>query len=76
MATGPEAGLALMASIEAGGSLERYHMLHASRADLLRRLRRFNDAAEAYRRAIALCWNPVESRYLRRRLKEVTGGPQ
>ena len=63
-----------MARIEAGGSLERYHMLHASRADLLRRLGRFDDAAEAYRRALALCSNPVESRYLRRRLEEVTTG--
>ena len=74
MASGPEAGLALMARIEAGGSLERYHMLHASRADLLGRLGRFDDAAEAYRRALALCSNPVESRYLRRRLEEVTTG--
>ncbi len=41
--------------------------------DLLRRLERWSDAAEAYRRALALCANPVESRFLQRRLDEVTG---
>jgi RNA polymerase sigma-70 factor (ECF subfamily) len=72
MALGPEAGLTLIDEIEAEGSLARYHLLHASRADLLRRARRFDEAAAAYRRAIQLCSNPVELRYLERRLKEIS----
>lgn len=72
MARGPEAGLRLMDEIEVEGSLARYHLLHASRADLLRRAGRLNEAATSYRRAFELCSNPVELRYLQRRLKEVT----
>jgi RNA polymerase sigma-70 factor (ECF subfamily) len=71
MALGPEAGLRLIDEIEAEGSLGRYHLLYASRADLLRRARRFEEAAAAYRRALELCSNPVECRYLERRLAEV-----
>jgi RNA polymerase sigma-70 factor (ECF subfamily) len=72
MAVAPEAGLRLIDEIEAEGSLTRYHLLHASRGDLLRRAGRFDEAAAAYRRALELCSNPVESRYLERRLREVT----
>ena len=71
MARGPEAGLALIADIEAAGELERYHLLPAARADLLRRAGRYLEAAEAYRTALSLCQNEVERRYLERRLAEV-----
>ncbi len=71
MALGPEAGLRLIDEIEAEGSLGRYHLLYASRADLLRRAGRLDEAAAAYRRALELCSNPVECRYLERRLAEV-----
>ena len=52
--------------------LEGYHLLHAARADLLRRLERPEEAAEAYRRALELTANESESRYLERRLLEVS----
>lgn len=71
MAVGPEAGLRLIGEVEAEGALARYYLLYAARADLLRRAGRRVEAAAAYRRAIELCSNPVESRYLQRRLKEV-----
>ena len=51
--------------------LDRYHHLHAARADLLRRLGRFDEAAAAYERALGLTANAVERRFLRRRLGEV-----
>jgi RNA polymerase sigma-70 factor, ECF subfamily len=47
--------------------LSRYHLLAAAKADLLRRLTRYADAAQAYRQAIALATNPAEQRYLTRR---------
>ncbi|HEY7268741.1 MAG TPA: sigma-70 family RNA polymerase sigma factor [Dehalococcoidia bacterium] len=67
MAEGPETGLRLMAELD----LDEFHLLHAARADLLRRLGRRAEAAAAYDRAIALCTNAVERRYLERRLAEV-----
>jgi RNA polymerase sigma-70 factor (ECF subfamily) len=73
MAWGPSAGLSLIDALEAEGSLEGYYLLHAARADLLRREGSLEAAAEAYRRALELCTNPVEQRYLRRRLREVGG---
>ena len=76
MAAGPQVGLCLIDAIEAGGELERYHLLHASRADLLRRAGRPAEAAAAYRRALDLCTNPIEARYLDRRLREVTATPE
>ena len=76
MAAGPQVGLRLIDAIEAGGELERYHLLHASRADLLRRAGRPAEAAAAYRRALDLCTNPIEARYLDRRLREVTATPE
>ena len=74
MAFGPEAGLQLMDELAVRGELDRYYLLHSARADLLRRLRRHADAAEAYELAIKLCANTVEKRYLERRLEEVTVG--
>jgi RNA polymerase sigma-70 factor, ECF subfamily len=69
MARGPEAGLAL--ADEQAEALDRYHLLHSTRAELLRRLGREDEAAEAYRRALELAGNPVERSYLERRLAEV-----
>jgi RNA polymerase sigma-70 factor (ECF subfamily) len=68
MRDGPEAGLA---SIDAVEGLDDYHPLHAARADLLRRLKREPEAATAYERALALAPNPVERRFLERRLAEL-----
>jgi RNA polymerase sigma-70 factor (ECF subfamily) len=62
-------GLALLDGIE---GLDEYHLLHAARADLLRRLDRRHEAAAAYRRALDLTSNEPESRYLERRLAEVS----
>jgi RNA polymerase sigma-70 factor, ECF subfamily len=64
-----EDGLAAMDSLE---GLEEYHLLHAARADLLRRLERHDEAAAAYRRALELTANEPETRYLERRLAEVS----
>jgi RNA polymerase sigma-70 factor (ECF subfamily) len=73
MARGPEAGLEVIDELEASGELAGYHLLHAARADLLRRLRRDDDAAVAYRRALQLAGSDAERRYLSRRLAEVGG---
>ncbi|MGW3768006.1 RNA polymerase sigma factor [Actinomadura verrucosospora] len=68
MADGPLAGLALADRIE---GLDGYHLLHATRADLLRRLGRSEEAAAAYREALALARADADRRYLARRLGEV-----
>jgi RNA polymerase sigma-70 factor, ECF subfamily len=68
MARSPEDGLALLDELEAREELSEFHLLPAARADLLRRLGRSAEAAEAYRRALALATNDVERRFLRRRL--------
>jgi len=69
MAEGPERGLELVDRI---GELDRYHLLHATRAELLRRLGRADDARAAYDRAIELAGNPVERAFLERRRAEVS----
>lgn len=66
---GPAAALALVE--ELADQLDRYQHLHATRADLLRRLDRPDEAAGAYRRALALTTNPAERRFLERRLAGV-----
>jgi RNA polymerase sigma-70 factor, ECF subfamily len=71
MADGPRAGLALVDGLTASGRLAGYHLLPATRADLLRRLDRPREAAEAYREALAMSLTDAERRYLRRRLAEV-----
>jgi RNA polymerase sigma-70 factor (ECF subfamily) len=71
MARGPEAGLQLIDELDASGSLADYYLLPAAQADLLRRIGRTSAAADAYRSALALCGNPVERRYLERRLHVV-----
>lgn len=68
MRDGPEAGLELIEAIE---GLDGYHPLHAARADLLRRLDRRAEAAAAYERALELTPNPVERRFVERRLAEI-----
>jgi RNA polymerase sigma-70 factor (ECF subfamily) len=73
MSEGPEAGLALLDSIAPDGELRAYHLLPAARADMLRRLGRRAEAAEAYRRAYDLAGTDAERRYLERRLLEATG---
>jgi RNA polymerase sigma-70 factor (ECF subfamily) len=74
MAEGPACGLALIDRPEVAGQLESYRWLHAARADLLRRLARFDEAGDAYRRALQLTENGVDRAYLERRLAEVRGG--
>ena len=64
-----DGGLALLDEID---GLDEYHLLHAARADLYRRLDRRDDAAASYRRALELTSNDSESRFLQRRLAEVS----
>jgi len=71
MAEGPEKGLALIDQLGALDQLNDYHLFHAARADLLRRLNRKTEAAEAYTRALDLTRNPVEQNFLRRRLAQL-----
>lgn len=71
MADGPAAGLALLDQLAAAGELDSYHLLHAARADLLRRLGRGGAAAQSYARALELVTNDRERRFLQRRLREV-----
>jgi RNA polymerase sigma-70 factor (ECF subfamily) len=68
MAEGPRRGLEILDELAERGELEDYHLLHSARADLLRRLGRGDDAAHAYARALRLATNPVERRFLERRL--------
>ena len=70
MAEGPERGLQLLSEIEARGDLQDYYLLPAARGDLLRRLARASEAADAYREALALVTNDAERRFLARRLAE------
>lgn len=71
MAEGPRAGLALIDALAATNELDSYHLLHAARADLLRRAGSPNEAAKSYERALALVTNDSERRFLERRLREV-----
>jgi RNA polymerase sigma-70 factor (ECF subfamily) len=68
---GVEAGLRLVDSLAARGELDDYRLLHAARADLLRRLGRRAEAAEAYRIALRLAASTPERCFLARRLAEV-----
>lgn len=71
MARGPEHGLALVDDLESAGRLTDYPLLPAARADLLRRMGRREEAAAAYRRALALVRTGPERRFLEERLREV-----
>jgi RNA polymerase sigma-70 factor, ECF subfamily len=68
MRDGPEQGLAVMADLP----LDSYHLYHAARADLLRRLGRTAEARDAYRRALELTASETERRYLESRVEELT----
>ena len=72
MSDGPEAGLGLVAELERSGSLGTYHLLPATRADLLRRLGRYEEAASSYRQALELASTDAERRFLTRRLAETS----
>jgi RNA polymerase sigma-70 factor (ECF subfamily) len=74
MAEGPDAALAIIDRLSEDGDLENYHLLHAVRADLLRRIGSRNEAAKSYLRAIELVTNEQERNYLQQRLREVEGG--
>ena len=76
MADGPAIGLAMMDGIAATGELDTYPYLHAARADLLRRLERWSEAATAYERALELTTNAPERAFLEGRLTEVRRGRQ
>jgi RNA polymerase sigma-70 factor (ECF subfamily) len=71
MVEGPRPALALIDELAATGVLAGYHLLHATRADLLRRLGMSADAAAGYERALALVSNESERRFLERRLREL-----
>jgi RNA polymerase sigma-70 factor, ECF subfamily len=73
MAEGPGAALAIINRLSDDGDLENYHLLHAVRADLLRRIGSRNEAAKSYLRAIELVTNEQERSYLQQRLREVEG---
>ena len=66
MAEGPAAGLALIRELSGSGELDRYHLFHAAHARLLDRLGRFEEAAQAYRRALDLAGNEPERAFLAR----------
>jgi RNA polymerase sigma-70 factor (ECF subfamily) len=69
MADGPEAALPLVDAIARAGQLNDYYLLHATRADLLRRAGRTPEAADSYRAALDLAPTDAERRFLRNRLQ-------
>src|SRR5436189_302215 len=71
MVEGPRPALALIDDLAAAGNLDRYHLLHSARADLLRRLGSPDEAAKSYARALALGRSGRERRFLERRLRDV-----
>ncbi len=75
MVDGPRPALVLIDALDATGDLDQYHLLHATRADLLRRIGSTVEAAKSYKRALALVTNESERRFLARRLGEVQSPP-
>jgi RNA polymerase sigma-70 factor (ECF subfamily) len=75
MADGPARGLRILDELAERGELDDYYLFHSARADLLRRLGRDGDAAAAYARALELATNPVERRFLERRLAAYPHAP-
>jgi RNA polymerase sigma-70 factor (ECF subfamily) len=71
MVDGPQPALALLDALAATGDLDGYHLLHAARADLLRRMGSYAEAAGSYTRALELAATDSERRFLQRRLREV-----
>jgi len=76
MAEGPDRGLPIVETLIGDGELDGYHLLHATHADLLRRLGRRQEAALAYRRALDLTANRAERDFLAARLREVEAPTQ
>jgi RNA polymerase sigma-70 factor (ECF subfamily) len=70
MRDGPEAGLSLIDTILASGQLKNYHLAHAARADLCRRLGRVAEARTSYQQALSLTQQEPERRFLERRQRE------
>jgi RNA polymerase sigma-70 factor (ECF subfamily) len=68
MSAGLAEGLSRIEALGASGELDRYYLFHAARADILLRLGRREESAEAYREALALATNRVEQGFLKRRL--------
>lgn len=75
MAQTPEAGLVLIDALLGGGALRDYHLAHAARADLLRRIGRLDEARAAYETALSCVRQEPERRFLQRRLADVSGPP-
>jgi RNA polymerase sigma-70 factor, ECF subfamily len=71
MAESPQSGLAIIEKLSAASDLENYHLLHATRADLLRRMGSYAEAAQSYKHALELVTNDTERRFLERRLREM-----
>ncbi|NOV31797.1 RNA polymerase sigma factor [Methylomonas sp. ZR1] len=71
MRDGPAAGLGLIDALLQNGNLTDYHLAHAARADLYRRLGRIDEAVAAYQQALALARQEPERRFLARRLREI-----
>jgi RNA polymerase sigma-70 factor (ECF subfamily) len=71
MVDGPRSALAIVNALDLAGSLNHHHLLHAVRADLLRRIGSSEEAARSYERALTLVTNDSERRFLERRLREV-----
>lgn len=71
MRDGPESGLDLIDQLLSSGELNEYHLSHAARADMLRRLGKRKEAAAAYKEALLLARQEPERRFLERRLKEM-----
>ncbi|HSK76201.1 MAG TPA: RNA polymerase sigma factor [Thermoanaerobaculia bacterium] len=76
MQDGPAAGLSRIDAILAQGELADYHLAHSARAELLRRLGRAGEAADSFRKALALVRQEPERRFLEGRLRELAGSPK
>jgi RNA polymerase sigma-70 factor (ECF subfamily) len=74
MVEGPQSALTLLDGLAATGELDGYHLLHAARADMLRRLGSSAEAERSYSRALELVTTASERRFLERRLREVQAG--
>jgi len=74
MAAGLERALELVDALAEAGELSDYHLLYATRADLLRRIGNHSEAASSYERALELATNESERRFLQRRLRQVESG--
>jgi RNA polymerase sigma-70 factor (ECF subfamily) len=75
MTSGPARALVIVDALAASGALDGYHLLHSTRAELLYRLDRDLEAADAFRRALALAGNDADKRHLARRVSLVERRP-